>query len=338
MDTETRSPAGSEDMPAKEQFAYWRDVIVQTRAAEVTSIHSDNFAADLRRVELGPVSLLRSSFPPARFRRTEAMVRRSNPEVCHLTLLLDGGMALTRGAGRTETFTPGDLHMVHSSNPFDLRALGAVATTGEEHRVEAVGVDFPASLIPLPPHRVSDLLARGLPAREGAGALLPPFLLGLDRQAAALGPAEASRLGTVVIDLVTAWLARELDAEAAVPEDVRHRAMMRSIQAFILRNLHDPELSPSVIATTHHISVSYLHRIFTRHTRGETLAAWIRRRRLERARRDLADPALRAMPIHTVAARSGIPRASDFSRAFQAAYGLSPREHRYRVLAGETGE
>ncbi|GJF32451.1 AraC family transcriptional regulator [Kitasatospora sp. NE20-6] len=326
-------------LPAKERFDCWREVIGRTRASEVATTHADDFHADMRSLDLGPVSLLRSSFSPARFWRTERMVQRSDSEMCHLTLLLDGGLALTRGAARhQETFGRGDLHMVHSSHPFDLQGFDTRTTGPGEGRIEALGVDFPAALLPFPPHQVRDLLSRSLPTREGAGALLPDFLLGLDRQAAALGPAEAPRLGTVVVDLVTTWLARELDAQAAVPDDVRRRAMVESIRTFIQRNLHDPELSPPAIATVHHISLSYLHRLFTQHSQGETVAAWIRGQRLERARRDLADPALRAVPIHAVAARWGITRASDFSRAFQAAYGLSPREHRSRALSACAGE
>jgi AraC-like DNA-binding protein len=110
-----------------------------------------------------------------------------------------------------------------------------------------------------------------------------------------------------VVDLVAAWLARELEAEAEMPDDARRRARMESIRAFIRRNLHDPELSPAVIAAEHHISVSYLHRVFTQQSGGETVAAWIRSQRLESARRDLGDPALCTMPIHSVATRWGIP-------------------------------
>jgi len=327
-----------EGVSGKEQFDFWRELIGQSRASEVASDHADDFKAEMRHLELGPVTLLRTSFPPARFWRTAGMVRRSDPEVYHMTLLLDGDMALTRDSAPTTTFAPGDLHMVHSSHPFDLRAHDAPRNGQEARRVEAVGVDFPASLLPLPPHQLRHVLGRGFSGREGTCALLAEFLIGLDRQAAVLGPAETPRLGAVVVDLVTAWLARELDAEAAVPDDARRRAMLESIQAFIRRNLHDPELSPSMIAAAHHISVSYLHRVFTQQSRGETVAAWIRGQRLEKARRDLADPVLRTMPIHTVAARWGIPRASDFSRAFQAAYGLSPSEHRHRALSGHRGE
>nr|WP_326778389.1 helix-turn-helix domain-containing protein [Streptomyces sp. NBC_01445] len=67
-----------------------------------------------------------------------------------------------------------------------------------------------------------------------------------------------------------------------------------------------------------------------------TVAAWIRRRRLEATRRDLVDPALSSCPIHTVAARWGFPRAADFSRAFRAAYDITPTEYRSRAAAVDT--
>nr|WP_317621204.1 helix-turn-helix domain-containing protein [Streptomyces sp. CBMA123] len=322
-------------MPAREQFDCWRELIGRTRASEMTSVHADDFRAEMRRLELGPVTLLRSSFPPTRFRRTAAMVRRTDPEVYHLTMPLAGGLSLTRGAGEhTRTFGRGDLYLADSSHPYEVRALGAPAAGRGEQRTEAVGIDFPVSLLPLPPHRLRDLLGRGFSVREGTCALLAQFLVGLDRQAAALGPAAADRLGAVAVDLVAAWVAGELDAETELPDEARHRALAEHVRAFARRNLHDPELTPAVIAAAHHVSVSHLHRVFTRQSQGTTLAAWIRAERLERARRDLADPAHRTTPVHAVATRWGLPRADDFSRAFRAAYGLSPREHRRRALAG----
>ncbi|MFE4973551.1 AraC family transcriptional regulator [Kitasatospora sp. NPDC056651] len=334
MATSTESVFRSEGVPGKERFDCWRELVGRTRDSEVTSAHADDFRAEMRRLELGPVTLLRTSFPPTRFQRTARRVRRSDQGVFHLTLLLDGGFALTRDTGRTETFGRGNLHMLDSSHPFDLRAFGTRAQAPEDLRIEAVGIDFPTALLPLPAHRVHELLGRGFSAREGTCALLSDFLVGLDRQAAALGPAETPRLGGVVVDLVAAWLARELDAEAALPDDTRRRALVENVRGFVARRLHDPELTPAVIAAAHHISVSYLHRLFTRHSGGETVAAFVRRRRLEKAHRDLADPALRDLPVHAVADRCGLPRAAEFSRAFKSVYGLSPSEHRRQALAG----
>ncbi|MFE2941524.1 AraC family transcriptional regulator [Streptomyces sp. NPDC059255] len=88
-------------------------------------------------------------------------------------------------------------------------------------------------------------------------------------------------------------------------------------------------------AAAHHISVSYLHRVFQAHDRGTTVSAWIRHQRLEAARRDLADPALRAVPVHRIGTGWGFTQHAVFSRAFHAAYGVPPRDYRHRALSAE---
>ncbi|POX63521.1 hypothetical protein C3492_10175 [Streptomyces sp. Ru62] len=75
------------------------------------------------------------------------------------------------------------------------------------------------------------------------------------------------------------------------------------------RVVHDPALTPSVIAAARHVSLSCLQRILQQQAQGETVAAWIRARRLEGARGDLADPSLRGTPIYAIAARWGFLRA-----------------------------
>ncbi|MER7666863.1 helix-turn-helix domain-containing protein [Kitasatospora sp. NPDC096128] len=303
----------------------------------MTSTHADSFEADLRCSELGPVMLMASSFPSARFLRTERMIRRSDQELYYLTLVTSGTHGLRRGRDQAATFGVGDLALIDTSTPHDVRMGGERNHDGESPRVTGLGVNLPQSLLPVPRRLVRGLLGRRLSARAGAGALLGQFLVGLDRQADALRPAEAARLGAVVADLTAAWIAGELEAEHTLPEESRQRAMVETVREFVRRNLHDPELTPPVIAAAHHISVSQLHRLFTRHSGGETIAASIRRQRLARAHRDLADPALRDTPIHVVAATCGIPRASEFSRAFKAQYGTSPRERRRQALLALVG-
>ncbi|MEU1284113.1 helix-turn-helix domain-containing protein [Kitasatospora sp. NPDC005856] len=318
-------------MSAKDRFEHWREAIGQARQCEATSAHADDFTARVRCSGLGPVTLVGSSFPSARFRRSERMVRRSDgPELYHLTLLTAGHEVLRTGAEQTEKLRPGDLLLLDSTHPYDARLFGGGPG---EPRVEGIGLDFPLELLPMPPRLLRGLRGRRLSGREGTGALLADFLLGLDRQAAALRSAEASRLGSVAVDLVAAWLAQELDAETALPPDARRRALVEKVRAFVRQNLHDPGLTPSVVAAAHHISVSYLHRLFTQESQGETVAVWIRGQRLRKAHRDLADPALWDVPVHAIAARCGMLRAPEFSRAFKAVYGLSPREHRHRSLS-----
>nr|WP_079058170.1 helix-turn-helix domain-containing protein [Streptomyces cellostaticus] len=65
---------------------------------------------------------------------------------------------------------------------------------------------------------------------------------------------------------------------------------------------------------------------------GATVAAWIRLRRLDAARRDLTDPALSSTPVRAIAARWGFSHAADFSRAFRGGYGQPPQEYRRSAL------
>jgi AraC-like DNA-binding protein len=185
-------------------------------------------------------------------------------------------------------------------------------------------VVIPRALLPY--DNIERLIAMPLPGHAGIGALLTEFLVRLTADAGHYRPSDGPRLGTVLLDLVTAFLAHRLDADAALPPERRQRVLMLRIQAFIYRHLADPELSPSAIAAAHNISTRMLHRLFQ--TQGSTVSGWIRARRLDRCRRDLVDPMHGHRPIHVIAARWGFTDAAHFSRAFRAAYGLSPREYR----------
>ncbi|WP_406126283.1 AraC family transcriptional regulator [Streptomyces sp. NBC_00989] len=316
----------SDDVPVEDRFEYWRELTHQAIApSHISSEHAGDFWAEQRMMELGPVYVWPTSLLPARFVRTEKLVRQCDPETYHLTLVLGGGLGLDH-VGRTDFYGPRDLWVTDSSRPYDVHPSPADG----QRAIAGVGVDFPKALMPMPPDRMLPLLGRRLSGREGTGALLTGFLAGLDQQAESLRPSDATRLGTVVVDLVAAWFAQVLEAESALSPETRHRTLIARIRAFIRDNLHDPELTPPVVAAAHHISLSYLHRLFQEDARGETVAAWIRTQRLEGARRDLANPALRDTPIRAIAARWGLLRAADFTRSFRQAYGLSPREYRMR--------
>jgi AraC-like DNA-binding protein len=92
------------------------------------------------------------------------------------------------------------------------------------------------------------------------------------------------------------------------------------------RHVGDPGLMPRMVAAAHYVSVRYLHKLFE--TEQTTVAQLIRHRRLERCRRDLLDPAFRAVPVSAIAARWGLLNAAHLSRAFRTAYGAAPIEYR----------
>ncbi|WP_305965219.1 helix-turn-helix domain-containing protein [Streptomyces sp. IMTB 2501] len=318
----------SEDVSAADRFDYWTELLGRTHAPmELRSDHADDFRASQRVLDLGAVTVWSHTFQPLVFRRTAKLIRQSDPETYHLSLVVRGSGASVWRHRETE-YRPHDLFINSSS------LLNDLYSTGDP--VQSVALEIPKALLPLPRDVAARIVGAPVSAREGMGALLAQFLTRLTADPAAYQPCDRPRLAAVVIPLVAALFAHLLEADDCLPPETHRRALTLRIQAFIRGHLHDPHLTPSTIAAEHHISTSYLHRLFQ--DEDATVAAWIRRLRLEAARRDLADPALRTTPIHAIAARWGFPRAADFSRAYRAAYGTTPKDHRHQILHHIAGE
>lgn len=314
----------SDDVPAPDRFGYWAELLGRTHAPmELGSDHADDFRACQRVLDLGAVTVWSATFQPLVFRRTPKLIRQSDPEAYHLSFVVRG-----TGAGvwrhRETRYKADDLFINSSSLPNDIHSSGDPVTT--------VALEVPKALLPMSRDMAGRIVGAPVSGREGMGALLAGFLTQLTADTASYRPADRPRLSTVLVDLVAALFAHLLDAGDSLPPETRRRALTLRIQAFIREHLHDPELTPAAIAAAHHISTSYLHRLFR--DEDATVAASIRRLRLEAARRDLTDPARRAAPLHAIAARWGFPRATDFSRAYRAAYGTTPRDHRHQALQG----
>ena len=258
--------------------------------------------------------------------RTRTHIRRHDPEDYYLFVVRRGHLALEQNR-ITSWFGAGDMGLYSTSRPLRTELRGA----GREVRVEMIRL--PRTLLALPFDTVDGLLAERLSHRAGAGALLADFLSGLLKRAQECGPAELAGLASVAADLSVTFLAGRLDAEGAVPPESRRQALLARIDAFIERNLGDADLRPVAIAAHHHISVRTLHELFR--ARPETVAAAIRRRRLERCQADLTDPRLRHRAIGEIALGWGFRHPADFSRAFRTAYGMSPRDFRHTELRSQ---
>ncbi|MGW2259747.1 AraC-like ligand-binding domain-containing protein [Streptomyces sp. NPDC004749] len=304
----------------------WRERMITARCPlDMAPVRTDDFAADTHTLRLGAVSVWQTTATtaaPVHFRRTKALIRRSDPELYHLTLPLRGSDSVTQ-AGHDTVHGPYGMHIVDSSQPFDLRWHAHQPLT------RMVGFEIPKSRVPLPADVMDRMLVRRLPGHEGVGALLAGMLTRLVRGTAAYRSSDGPRLETVLTDLFTAVLANQTETQDRLPTESRTQVLTLRIRTFIQQHLNDPRLDPRAIASAHNISLSYLHRLFQ--SEHVTVSALIRRQRLERARRDLSDPALRTTPIHRIAARWGFTTPEHFTRAFRAAYGLAPRDYRHQV-------
>lgn len=313
----------SGDLPARDRLAAADEVFGRgVLPMRLVGHEGRPFEATVRHVDLAPLKVVELAATPATMLRTPPLIRRGDPEMLSVILPLEGGLTVSQ-FGRETVVGPDEFALYDSSRPFRIR----VSAPGG--RTAVVSAHAPRAVLPLPLAGLDRLLARPFPAGKGSGfgALLAQLLGGVTGDAGPYRPADLTRLGGIAHDLMTAVVAHHLDAEAAVPDDAHHRALLLRVDSFVRQQLHDASLSPSAIASAHHISVSHLHRLFR--LRGMTVAAWIRRQRLEGARRDLADPVLRDMPVHRIAARWGFKDHSSFTRAFRAAFGTAPTDYRH---------
>ncbi|MFI6316433.1 helix-turn-helix domain-containing protein [Nonomuraea sp. NPDC050556] len=312
----------STDLPPDQRFDWWCDLISHDVApVRVTSDHAADFRASAGAIDLDTVQLTTMEFPALSSARTPALIRSSDPERYELALIVGAEMWISQG-GNDTLMGAGDLVMWETSHPYEGGALDGPAPA------QAIIVHLPRSGLPLPSGKVDTLVAGRMPAGGGIGAILAAYLRTLVREAPSMALQEARKLGAATLDLALAFLAHLLNADDRLQPETRQLALMAQIRAFVEHNLGDADLTPRAVAQRHHISVRYLQLLFQR--QGTTLTEWIRHRRLEHCRTDLADPALAGRPINAIAARWGFTRAADFSRAFRTAYGMAPRDFRHR--------
>jgi AraC-like DNA-binding protein len=277
-----------------------------------TPLSTDGFACRLDSHAVGSVQISTIRATPHAVVRTPAAARRSDEAYFKLGLQMSGNARLDQD-GRQAELGPGDLAIYDTTRPYRLEFL-------TDYRI--VVVMFPQSLLRIPRRRVEQITARAVSGRAGLGALLSPVLAGLETDIET-GATAGAHLSDAVIDLISACFVGDDHAEQP---SARRDQLMTSVLAYIEANLSDPGLDVTSIAAAHHISASYLQKLFA--GQSISVAAFIRQRRLERCRRDLANPSNGVRSAASIAAQWGFQDPSHFSRLFRNTFGMTPGECR----------
>lgn len=321
-------------LPARERVEGWNAFVADLLIPNTFQIERGaDFQGSLRAADLGVGQVVAPVYSSLRCQRTAELIRRSDPEVYMVALSLRGRQGIVQSR-QEASLDVGELVLYSSSVPYEVWSVADRGTAA------AVVAQIPRAVLPLPGRKVDRLLASRFSARDGMGALLAHFLSHLVEDTGAYRPTDGPRLGTVLLDLVTALIAHRLEdtpgrapgTPPGMPPESHQRALFLRIRAFVHRHLADPDLSAATIAAAHHVSTRHVQRLFQQH--GQSVAAYIRHQRLERACRDLAEPALAHQTIHAIARRWGFTHPEVFTRSFRGAYGMLPRDYRGLFLRG----
>lgn len=310
-------------VPARERLDFWwEESWGAYHPLQIRSAARERFFARMWAHELGPLGFFRIAAAPNAMARTSKAIAVADPECLHVSVVQRGRLA-TSQEGRHAVGRPGDVVSYDTSRPVVCRA---------DVPFEVLVVRVPHDLLGPEAERIAGHTAIRIHGGNGFARPAVSFLRGLfgGLEDGTIRPADAPGAVDCVLGLVRSLYGRPCAARE--PTGLRSRAeILLNVKSYIGANLGNPDLDPAEIARASFISTRYLHKLFE--GEGMSVGQWIRSERLDRCRRDLADPTLRSQTILEIASRWGLTGPQHFSRLFRSAHGCSPSDYR-RAAAG----
>ncbi|WP_435971456.1 helix-turn-helix domain-containing protein [Streptomyces sp. Qhu_M48] len=323
-------------VPVADRPEWWQQGVRHWLAPlRVLPVGTRSCAGLLRADDLGYVRMVSIEAEPMRISRTPRLVATAPDDRLVLAVQTRGTAALHQD-GQSVLVEQGELALL------DLRRSFALEQRAE---FRTLLLRVPRSGLGASERRADRVTGRAFATTGGVGAVLGPFVTGLEACVAGASPAVRDGLGGHLADLIATWIeeATEDPGTGRIqhfphlqhpqhPQHPQHRDprphrshLLARIRGFIDERLRDPGLSPSVIAESHRISLRSLHHLFE--AEETTVCRLIKRRRLEECARELARRG-DGRTLSAVAQGWGFRSPAHFSRSFKEAYGHAPRHVR----------
>lgn len=302
-------------LPPGRQFDAWREVIVDAHLSwDIPQVACEQFPASMRQHRFEGMRLTDCTAPVrVSGTRSRAQIVRDDEAYLTVVMIAEGSETLRFGDDQEVHLTEGMFTLWDSTRPMAF-------ATGQQLRQMSLLVPERELLRRMP--RVRDLVGRPMGGRHGAGALFADHFRALMRRFGELPPASREPVLDATLDLLGVCLGEQ----PSLPSPRLRQALLEQVQRHIDRHLADPALGIASLARAFRMSERNLHKLFE--GSGSTLSAYIRDQRLAMCRRDLGSRALMSRHIAEIARHWGFTDPGHFSKAFRAAYGMSPSELR----------
>ncbi|HVW67663.1 MAG TPA: helix-turn-helix domain-containing protein [Steroidobacteraceae bacterium] len=307
------------ELPPHRRLEYWNDLTGSAFTPLVTDpVDRRTFVGRLTRTQVGNIRLAEARSEPAIVRHSRQHVTQSRETLFMLCLQLDG-VSVNRQQGREAVLRYGDFHLLDSSLPYEVQFQ-------QPNRMLVLSMPHPELARRMPnPESVVGIAMSG---KTGVPGLLSSLLCNFWQQRRSGDETFLSpRFSEAILDLIASAYA---GITAAAPEGSSIAIARREqIRSYIETHLHDPALTPGSVAAAVHLSPRRLHQLFE--ADGETVGAYILRRRLEECARAMSDAAQRSRTVTEIAFLHGFNNASHFGRVFRERYKSTPSDYRRRT-------
>jgi AraC-like DNA-binding protein len=279
----------------------------------VRPLADGTFRSSLRSAVAGDVRVSVVSGSPCVVTRDPDLIQYTDPAFLTVALHRAGRAGVVQD-GRHCLLGPGDLVNYVTSRPYEL-------TFWEPY--EAVVVTVPLAALGSHADTLAGRTAVAVGTDCGPRAVVGALFEGLAAKVDGCTLGDASRSKEYLADAIVSLVIAELVdvAPQGAGDDLADRVL-----AHCLAHLSDPGLTVESVARAFGVSARFLHKVFA--PTGSTLSAWIRRQRLERIRRDLADESLHRRTASAIASRWGMTDGGHLSRALKAEFGMTATEIR----------
>jgi AraC-like DNA-binding protein len=297
-------------LPLTDRHSAWMNRDWPSLAPVFRTIPTEPFDIVSDRLQLGHIAVQFCRISGQRWERDPSMLRSHNPDALCVAITLQGE---AQGIMGDKAFRTG-VGSVHLS---DLTQTSAHISTASQ----TILCMIPRAAAAQRGLDVASL--HGVVLHCGAAAMLGPHLLNVRRAAPELAAGDGPLLERTVMDLLVL-------AVGASGREVRLRGSSRAATTLIVaheeieRRLESPSLTIANLCRALGVSRTTLHRLFEEEG---GVQAYIRIRRLEAARRMLADPE-NGEPIYVIAERLGFSDSAHLSRLFRGRWGLTPSDYR----------
>ena len=303
-------------LPARTRAVAW-NALYSSRIDDVDLTPADRqaFDAEMRLGTLGPIGVVRMTCGRSSIERAPRHIREKSGRT--FTLILQArGMGMFAQYGHESLLQKGDFTLCDSAAPHSYRV---------QDSSEIVMIRMPANILSEYLPSPECFCGRHLLAADGLTPTVTAMTLSVfERLEAGLAVDFHSRVARHLLELIATSYALAFNSLTAGPSIISGRHAQ--VKLYIEQHLRDPQLSPSMIATRHKLSSRYLRMVFA--VGGETLSAYILRRRLEECARQIADPRWRGHSISEIAYGWGFNSPSHFARTFRERFKVPPRDYR----------